>query len=56
MRTKTKLVKVYMKSTYFSFQGEIYDQFEALAMGSPLCLSCPFSNTFVTGLSLHIFG
>jgi hypothetical protein len=32
----TKLVKVCLKSTYFSFQGGIYEQIEGVAMGSPL--------------------
>ena len=32
----TKLVKVFLNSTYFSFRGKIYEQIEGIAMGSPL--------------------
>ena len=31
-----KLVEIFLKSTYFSFQGEIYEQVDGVAMGSPL--------------------
>ena len=31
-----KLVEIYLKSTYFSFQGEIYEQVDGVAMGSSL--------------------
>ena len=33
-----KLVEICLKSTYFSFQGEIYEQVDGVAMGSPLSL------------------
>ena len=32
----TKLVKVCLNSTYFSFRGNIYEQIEGITMGSPL--------------------
>jgi hypothetical protein len=32
----TKLVKVCLKSTYFSFFGYLYEQIEGVGMGSPL--------------------
>ena len=32
----TKLDKVCPNSTYFSFRGNIYEQIEGIAMGSPL--------------------
>lgn len=33
---KTKLVSIYLKSTFFSFQDEIYEMTWGVAMGSPL--------------------
>ena len=30
------LVQICIKSTYFNFYGDIYEQFEGVAMGSPL--------------------
>ena len=33
-----KLVEISLKSTYFSFTGEIYEQVDGVAMGSPLSL------------------
>ena len=35
-KEKTNLVKVCLASTYFNFQGEIYEQTHGVAMGSPL--------------------
>ena len=32
------LVDLYLRSTFFSFQGVIYDQVDGMAMGSPLSL------------------
>ena len=32
----TKLVEICLKSTFFSFRGEIYEKKEGVAMGSPL--------------------
>jgi hypothetical protein len=32
----TCLVQICIKSTYFSFYGDIYEQFEGVSMGSPL--------------------
>ena len=31
-----KLVEICLNSTYFSFQGKIYEQVDGVAMGSPL--------------------
>ena len=33
---KAKLVEVCLRSTYFTFQKEFYEQVEGVAMGSPL--------------------
>ena len=33
-----KLVEMCLNSTYFSFQGKIYEEFDGVAMGSPLSL------------------
>jgi hypothetical protein len=34
----TKLVEIYLKSTFFSFQNEIYEKTYGVGMGSPLSL------------------
>ena len=34
----TKMVKVCLASTYFSFRGDIYEKTHGMAMGSPLSL------------------